>query len=178
MILTGPEIIAAVQNGEILINPFEINSVNPNSIDLKLGNVLIEYLDKIIDPSLAPSTRTIPIPETGYLLNSGEFRLGSSHEIVGSNKYVPIIHGKSGIARAGLFVHVTADLIDIGSVGNLTFQLFATLPIRIYKGMAIAQISFWRTLGEVSLYTGKYQGSTGPQPSKAYQDEFWTKERN
>ena len=70
----------------------------------------------------------------------------------------------------GLFVHVTADLIDIGSHGVTTFQLYATLPVRIYVDMLIAQVSFWKPLGDIELYKGKYQNSTGPQPSMTYKD--------
>ena len=63
-----------------------------------------------------------------------------------------------------------ADLIDIGSHGVTTFQLYATLPVRIYVDMLIAQVSFWKPLGDIELYKGKYQNSTGPQPSMTYKD--------
>lgn len=99
------------------------------------------------------------------------FRLGSSCERIGSNSYVPIVHARSGIARLGLFVHVTADLIDIGSIGVITFQFYATLPVKVYPGMKIAQVSFWQPKGEIVLYTGKYQNSTGPRASLSYLDK-------
>jgi dCTP deaminase len=61
-------------------------------------------------------------------------------------------------------------LIDIGSHGVTTFQLYATLPVRLYRGMLIAQVSFWVPDGEIKLYKGKYQGSEGPKPSLTYKD--------
>jgi dCTP deaminase len=70
----------------------------------------------------------------------------------------------------GLFVHCTADLIDIGSFGNVTFQLYSTLPIKVYPGMLIGQVTFWVPSGDINLYSGKYQGSEGPQASKSYID--------
>lgn len=83
---------------------------------------------------------------------------------------MPIIRARSSIARLGLFVHVTADLIDLGSFGQLTLQLHAVQPVRIYPGMLIGQVTFWEATGERVLYDGKYQHSRGPQPSKAHLD--------
>jgi dCTP deaminase len=129
---------------------------------------LIIYTSKIIDPKKKPSFKTIKIPKNGLILEAGTFVLGHSNERIGSDFYVPIIHGKSGTARMGLFVHVTADLIDIGSHGMTTFQLYATLPVRVYAGMLIGQVSFWVPYGDIVLYKGKYQNSIGPQSSQLY----------
>jgi dCTP deaminase len=70
----------------------------------------------------------------------------------------------------GLFVHVTADLIDIGSHNQWTLQLHAVQPLRIFTNMLIGQVTFWAVQGEISLYEGKYQGSMGPRPSEIYRD--------
>lgn len=171
MILTGNEITKQHSMLRIDIQPFDINHVTTNSYDLTLGDSLVYYTDSILDPKKENNYSIIKIPEEGYLLERGSFYLGSSQEIIGSDFYVPIIHAKSGIARLGLFVHVTADLIDIGSHGNITFQLHATLPVRIYKGMKIGQVTFWKPEGEIELYSGKYQNSIGPQTSKSYKDQ-------
>lgn len=170
MILTGKKIQEEVKNKKIEIDPFFENRVTTNSYDLSLGNTIIRYTSKVIDPKVEPEYEEITIPEEGLVLNAGDFVLGHSFERIGSDFYVPLIHGKSGTARMGLFVHVTADLIDIGSHGVSTLQLYATLPVRIYKGMLIAQVSFWVPDGEIKLYEGKYQGSKGPRPSMTYKD--------
>jgi dCTP deaminase len=125
MILTGPEILEAVQKGDIVFSPLRESQVNPNSIDVHLDAELISYVDEVIDPAVENATNRVVMPDAGYLLNAHNFILGSSIEIVGSTKYVPIIHGKSGIARAGLFIHISAGLVDLGSIGNLTFQMAA-----------------------------------------------------
>jgi len=169
MILTGKKIIEEVEGGKIEISPFKKERVTTNSYDLSLGDVVIKYTSKIIDPKLKPSYEEIKIPENGLVLEAGDFVLGYSNERIGSDFYVPIVHGKSGVARMGLFVHVTADLIDIGSHGNITLQLFATLPVRLYPNMLIAQLSFWVSTGKIILYSGKYQNSKGAQVSKSWQ---------
>ena len=170
MILTGKKIREEVDSGRVRIVPFEERHLTTNSYDLALGNTYLTYGDEILDPRVKPKSELGRIPQSGLQMSPGDFLLGESHERIGSDFYVPKIHAKSGIARLGLFVHITADLIDIGSYGKTTFQLHATLPVVLYPGMLIAQVTFWRPEGGISLYTGKYQGSDGPQPSKTYLD--------
>jgi dCTP deaminase len=170
MILTGNKIKKEVDHKRIIITPFFEGRITTNSYDLSLGKTIIRYKADVIDPRTPTKYEEIEIPEDGLLLDRGDFVLGHSEERLGSDFYVPIIHGKSGTARMGLFVHVTADLIDIGSHGVSTFQLYATLPVRIYPGMLIAQVSFWKPFGDIELYKGKYQNSVGPQPSMTYKD--------
>lgn len=98
----------------------------------------------------------------------GDFVLGESVEVIGSSKFVPIIHGKFGVARKGLFVHITADLFDLGYIGKATFQLYATQRIRLYCNSKISQVSFWNTTGKITLYSGKYQNGSGPQVSQIH----------
>ncbi len=170
MILTGKKIIEEIEASRIEITPFDRRKVTTNSYDLSLGVTLLRYTGDVIDPKHENPYDEIIIPDEGFLLKPGDFFLGHSNERIGSDFYVPIIHGKSGTARMGLFVHVTADLIDIGSHGVSTFQLYSTLPVRVYPNMEIAQVSFWKPLGEIILYKGKYQNSMGPRPSLMFKD--------
>lgn len=170
MILTGEEIKKQVKKGNIKINPFKLNNITTNSYDLTLGEYYLVYTDKILDPAKENKYKIRKIPKNGLLLRKGDFILGHSKEIIGSKKFVPLIHAKSGIARLGLFVHITADIIDIGSIGNTTFQLYATRDIRLYSGMLIGQVSFWVPKGKIILYNGKYQNSLGPKASQIHKD--------
>jgi len=170
MILTGNEIRRQVKKGNIVIEPFDEKKITTNSYDLTLGDKYIVYKEKILDPAKPSRYFIKKIPKKGLKLKAGSFILGHSKEIIGSKKFVPIIHAKSSIARMGLFIHITADLIDIGSIGNVTFQLYATLPIKIYPEMQIGQASFWVPKGKIQLYEGKYQGSRGPRASEGYRD--------
>lgn len=170
MILTGKEIEKQVKKRNIIIEPFKPKNITTNSYDLTLGDSYIVYTGKILDPAKENEYKIKKIPKTGIILKRGDFILGHSKETIGSTKFVPIIHAKSGIARLGLFVHITADLIDIGSIGNTTFQLYATKKIKLYPGMQIAQVSFWATKGKIILYKGKYQNSIGPKASQIHKD--------
>jgi dCTP deaminase len=170
MILTGPEIFRQYRNHKIRIVPFESTKLTTNSYDLTLGTSFIRYREGIIDPRKPNAYVAFDVGGEGLQMDQGDFILGHSMEVVGSNHYVPMIHGKSGIARLGLFVHVTADIIDIGFHGHITFQLHSTLPVLLYPGMTIAQVSFWKPRGQISLYGGKYQASKGPRPSESYKD--------
>ncbi|WP_030491259.1 dCTP deaminase [Micromonospora chokoriensis] len=170
MILTGTEIGSQWESGAIRISDFDPSRITTNSYDLLLGRRIIRYTGEILDPRVNNEYEMVEIPDDGLTLQSGDFVLGETHEMIGSDHNVPLIHAKSGTARLGLFVHVTADLIDIGSYGRSTLQLFATLPVRIYHLMPIAQVTFWKPVGEITLYSGKYAGSTGPMPSLSYRD--------
>lgn len=170
MILTGNKIKEEIKEKRIIISPFDERRVTTNSYDLCLAPKILRYTSPILDPKIEQPFEEIEISKKGLQMNAGEFRLAASIEIVGSNHFVPIIHAKSSLARMGLFVHCTADLVDIGSVGNITFQLFASLPIILYPEMLIGQVSFWVPLGDITLYKGKYQNSSGPQPSKSWME--------
>lgn len=71
-----------------------------------------------------------------------------------------MLHAKSGTTRKELFVHVTADLIDIGSFGKLTLQLYATLPVKIYPNMLIGQVTFWKPEGKIELFKASTKEAT------------------
>lgn len=162
MILTGPEIHRCVFRGTITIDPFREDRLNPNSYNLSLQDKLLRYREYRLDAGGLNPTVEINIPKSGLVLDPGILYLGAAIEYVGSDHYVPIIRGRSGTARLGLFVHVTADLIDQGSFNNLNFQLHAVQPLRIYPGEVLAQVTFWVPQGERVLYAGKYGNSRGP----------------
>ena len=170
MILTGSEIVKQWNAGRIRITPFHQDQVNPNSYDFRLGSKLKTYADEELDPKRYNSVIEHVIPSEGIVLRPGKIYLGHTVETMGSDHYVPIIRAKSSIARLGLFIHVTADLIDIGSYNQWTLQLNPVQPIKLYPNMLIGQVTFWVVKGEIDLYAGKYQGSTGPMESQSYRD--------
>jgi dCTP deaminase len=170
MILTGSEINKEVKNRRIVINPFCLEQLNPNSYNFRLGHKLLIYKNHILDPKKNNKTITIEIPKSGFILYPNMLYLGHTIEVMGSKHYVPIIRGRSSTGRLGLFVHITADLIDIGSINQWTLQMFAVQPVLVYPGMLIGQVTFWQTKGNIILYRGKYQGSKGPKKSLVYRD--------
>lgn len=170
MILSGIKIAEEVRNGAIDIYPFNQENINPNSYNYSLGDYLEVYEDEILDPKKNMTTRRIDIPDDGIVLMPNRLYLGYTVERFGSNIYVPTITGRSSTGRIGLFVQITSELVDIGFHGNLTLQLHATQPVKVYKGMKIGQVMFWRVFGDVDLYHGKYQNSVGPAKSQIYRD--------
>jgi dCTP deaminase len=170
MILTGSEILKNTENNKIVISPFNFSQLNPNSYNFTLGNKLIVYNNYILDAKKDNEARDVIIPDTGITLATGTVYLGHTQEVIGSDYFVPIIRGRSSIGRLGLFINITADLIDIGSVNQLTLQLNAVQPVTIYPGMQIGQVTFWKPLGEIRKYNGRYIGSNGPVTSKMYLD--------
>lgn len=170
MILTGSLIEKECLAGRITIDPFNSSSIQPNSYDFELGSTIVVYKDRVLDARLNNAIEKIEMDESGLTLYPGQIYLGHTKEIMGSKQYVPIIRARSSVARLGLFVHVTADLIDIGSINQWTLQLNPVQPVRVYPGMRIGQVTFWTVKGAINLYQGKYQNSRGPQASRAYLD--------
>lgn len=170
MILTGKKIIEEVKNKKIIIDPFSLEQINPNSYNFRLGNTIKTYKKKILDVKKINEVETITIPKGGLLLMPQILYLGHTHEVMGSETYVPIIRGRSSTGRVGLFIHITADLIDIGSINQWTLQMHAVQPIKVYPNMLIGQVTFWKVEGDIKLYKGKYQGSRGPMESQIHKD--------
>jgi dCTP deaminase len=170
MILTGPQIEAAVKKGEIIIHPFRKRQLAPNSYDFRLGNRCCVYEEAVLDAAKDNPSRTFVIPKTGFVLKPDRVYLINTEETMGSERYVPIIRGRSSTGRLGIFIDITADLIDLGSINQWTLQLHAVHPVRIYPGMLIGQVTFWRTYGRRLLYSGKYAQIKSPVPSLAHKD--------
>lgn len=170
MILSGNSIEKGVKNNKIKIIPFNKSQINPNSYNYRLGDYLKIYDEKILDSKRILKTKIIEIPDSGIVLYPNKIYLGFTNEIIGSDNYVPIITGRSSTGRLGLFVHITSDLVDIGFRGRLTLQLHATQPVKVYKGMEIGQVMFWKICGKIKLYQGKYQNSNCPRETEIWRD--------
>ncbi|QVJ03513.1 dCTP deaminase (plasmid) [Nocardiopsis eucommiae] len=170
MILTGAEIKREHASGRIRIEPFNVKNVQPNSYDFHLGDTVLTYKDVELDVHKENETEETLIPKDGLLLTPNKIYLASSREVIGSDHYAPTFGSKSGAARTGIFSHLSCGLVDIGSHGRLTLQLHVVQPVKIYPGMRIAQVIFWKPQGEITLYDGKYQGAEGPQASRIHRD--------
>ncbi len=157
MILTGSQIIKEVSQGSIHIDPFDVKLVNPNSYNYRLNDYLFEIEDPITDPRQEQHIRKIQIPKTGYTLEPGQFYLGSTYEIIGSDFFVPSLIGRSSLGRLGLFLQITADLGHIGTLHNWTLELTVVQPLIVYPFMRIGQVSFWVTEGLTLLEDRKYR---------------------
>jgi len=185
MVLSDRDIRAEIEAGRIIIDPFEPDAVQPSSIDLHLDrrfrvfrNSRYPYIDvRAEQPEL---TELVEIgDEDPFILHPGEFVLGSTLERVGlPDDLVARLEGKSSLGRLGLLIHSTAGYVDPGWDGNLTLELsnVANLPITLYDGMKIGQISFQRLSSPVEVAYGdarlgsRYRGQRDPTASLYHRD--------
>jgi len=170
MILTGSEIRKEVLNNKIHIFPFEDTNINPNSYNFRLGSMLKIYKSKILDPAILMEFEEIIIPKEGYVLQPQQLYLGHTIEEMGSDFFVPTMQARSSIGRLGLYIYLNSGLGDLGFKKQWTLELHAIHPLRIYSGMKIGQMLFWKPLGEIKLYQGKYKDSKGPEISQIWKD--------
>ena len=171
MILSGKEIKKQVKEGSIAIDPFTDEQINPNSYNLRLHPDLLIYDNDILDMREKNSASPLVIPEGGLLLEPHKLYLGRTVERTSTDKYVPMLEGRSSVGRLGLFIHITAGFGDIGFDGFWTLEIFCVQPIRIYSGLEICQIFYHTIDGDFDLYRSKkYQSNKGVQPSMLYKD--------
>jgi len=170
LILSGRE-IKNKMGKEIVIEPFSEKQLNPNSYNLKLHNELLVYDEEVLDMKKKNKVKRIVIPEEGLVLEPNKLYLGRTVEYTETDKYVPMLEGRSSVGRLGLFIHVTAGFGDVGFKGFWTLEIFCVQPIKIYPGVEICQIYYHSVEGEYDKYSsGKYQKNEGVQPSLLYKD--------
>lgn len=183
-ILSGPEIFRQIQNGDIEIDPFDGRLINPASVDLRLGRLIRKYINKttVINP-LYGNTAKLPLDskeeietalfemnDVGFVLEPGELYLMHTAERIFTNRFVPILDGKSSIGRLGICVHLTAGYGDPGFNGQYTLEVTTVYQVRVYPGMRFCQMRFHSIEGEVQQYVGNYTGAAamGPVASKCW----------
>ena len=185
MILSDRSIREQLDQGRIQIEPLHAGCVQPSSVDLHLFDEFLVFRNSrrpFIDvrESQSDLTELIRVSDNeAFILHPGEFVLGSTSEVVGiPDDLVGRLDGKSSLGRCGLMIHSTAGYVDPGFVGRLTLELsnVANLPIALYPGMRIAQISFSRMTtpaehpyGDPALGS-KYQGQMGPRASELHRE--------
>jgi rifampicin phosphotransferase len=170
MILTGSEINRQVLRGKIHISPFVRENLNPNSYNFRLGNKLKIYKSKILDPAKENKFEEVEIPEGGFVLKPGKLYLGHTIEEMGSDFFVPTMQARSSIGRLGLYIYLNSGLGDIGFKKQWTLELHTIHKLRVYPGMKIGQMLFWKPKGTIILYDGKYKNSVGPETSQIWKD--------
>ena len=184
MILSDRSIREALAAGRIVVDPFDEACLQPSSIDVKVSHlfrVFRNHSTAIIDvkKELVDLTELVEMSNgEAFVLHPGEFVLGSTLERVAiANDLVARVEGKSSLGRLGLLIHSTAGFIDAGFDGHITLELsnVANLPITIYPGMKIGQVSFMTMTTPADKPYGsgargsKYQGQRGPTPSRYFE---------
>ena len=168
-LLTGPEIEAQVASGAIYVDPFIPDNVGPNSLDLRLYPELKVYTlpEGHLDADASNPTRVIEMDADGsYLLQPGLLYLGRTVETIGSERYVPIVEGRSSLGRLGCQVHMTAGVGDLGFRGTITLEIAVLHPLKLRPMTRICQALWVSVQGTPRLYQGRYQGQVAPTASR------------
>ena len=237
--LTGDEIERQIRKGNIIIDPFDPDHINPNSYNLCLhpqiliysrnGDRSCELPTGEIDPvkdfinreharldiekkeeyiplrKLSPNatisasmstflsverfnearlsdldlhpidmmekneTISFNIPETGYVLRPGVLYIGRTEERTFTEKYIPMLDGRSSGGRLGISVHICAGFGDVGFDGTWTLEITVVEPVIVYPHTQIAQVSYFKPCGKIGRkYEGRYFGQIDATASRFY----------
>ena len=183
MLLSDRDIRAEIDGGRVVLDPWDAAMVQPSSVDVRLDKffrLFDNHKYPVIDPAADQPdlTRLIEVePDEGFVLHPGEFVLGSTLETVTlPDDLAARVEGKSSLGRLGLLTHATAGFVDPGFSGHVTLELsnVATLPIRLWPGMKIGQLCFFRLSSPAehpygsAAYGSHYQGQRGPTASRSF----------
>jgi dCTP deaminase len=185
VLLSDRDILAEIDKRRVLLEPFDPGMVQPSSVDLRLDR-LFRVFENHRYPHIDPAedqpelTRLVePEDDEPFILHPGEFVLGSTYEVITlPDDIAARLEGKSSLGRLGLLTHSTAGFIDPGFSGHVTLELsnVATLPIKLWPGMKIGQLCFFRLSSPAEhpygsdRYGSRYQGQRGPTPSRSAQN--------
>ncbi|MCX8028418.1 MAG: dCTP deaminase [Brevinematales bacterium] len=171
MILTSKKILEEIKKGNIIIEPFDEKYLNPNSYNLRLHNELLVLTDEKLDMRKPSNYQKVIIPEEGLLLEPGNLYLGRTFEYTITKNFVPMIEGRSSIARLGISIHATAGFGDVGFEGYWTLEISVIKPVVVYPFVEICQIYYCEVTGEIDkVYRGKYSQSKDIIISKIYEE--------
>ena len=185
VLLSDRDIRAEIDGGRVRLQPYDEAMVQPSSIDVRLDKffrLFDNHKYAFIDPAedQPDLTRLIEVErDEPFILHPGEFVLGSSFEVVTlPDDLAARLEGKSSLGRLGLLTHSTAGFVDPGFSGHVTLELsnVATLPIKLWPGMKVGQLCFFRLSSPVenvygsAKYGSHYQGQRGPTASKSFEN--------
>jgi dCTP deaminase len=183
VLLSDRDIRVEIDKGRVVLEPFDPAFVQPSSVDVRMDRyfrVFENHRYPHIDPAEEQPDLTRMVEcENGepFILHPGEFVLGSTFEqITLPDDIAARLEGKSSLGRLGLLTHSTAGWIDPGFSGHVTLELsnVATLPIKLWSGMKIGQLCFFRLSSPAEHPYGsdrvgsRYQGQRGPTPSRSF----------
>jgi dCTP deaminase len=162
MILVDWQISDRIKHGHIFVDPFDPDLIQPNSLDIRLGDHFVWYLsgDAVIDPydHASVCAQTESVTAASLVLDPGQFVLAETMEIIGlPDNIVASIEGKSSIARLGVELHQTGGWIDAGFRGSITLEMCNVnhRPVKLYAGMPIGQLVFYPTERAFAPYNVK-----------------------
>ncbi len=178
MILADSQILAQIDSGDIVIEPYDRECLGTNSYDVRLSKHLATYKNRVLDARAHNEIEHFEIPEEGFVLEPQINYLGSTVEYTESHKSVPFLEGKSSVGRLGMDIHATAGKGDVGFCNHWTLEISVKQPVRVYEGMPVGQLIYFQVEGEVLVPYGdkdsaKYNKRTPlPVESMMFRNKF------
>ncbi|RMF24140.1 MAG: dCTP deaminase [Bacteroidetes bacterium] len=174
MILSDQKILEGLEKGEIVIEPFRRECLGTNSYDVHLGKYLAIYKDHILDARRHNEIELIEIPPEGFVLHPNTLYLGVTEEYTETHNAVPFLEGKSSVGRLGIDIHATAGKGDVGFCNTWTLEISCTHPVRVYAGMPIGQLIYFRVEGQIlNYYNRKPNAKYTRRTDKPVESMLW-----
>ena len=174
MILTDLAILKAMEEGDILVEPYNRNCLGTNSYDVHLSKYLACYIDDVIDAKKHNQVEHFEIADDGIVLLPGKTYLGSTLEYTETRSFVPFLEGKSSVGRLGIDIHATAGKGDVGFCNHWTLEISVSQPVRVYAGMPIGQLIYFKVEGEVEVdYQSKSSAKYNQRTPKPMESMMW-----
>ncbi|AHJ98325.1 dCTP deaminase [Hymenobacter swuensis] len=174
MILTDQQILAEIERGTILIEPYDRSCLGTNSYDVHLGRYLATYRDAVLDARKHNEIDVFEIPEEGFVLQPGTLYLGVTDEYTETHAHVPFLEGKSSVGRLGIDIHATAGKGDIGFCNTWTLEISVSMPVRVYYNMPVGQLIYFTVQGDVeNFYNRKPNAKYNERTTKPVESMMW-----
>lgn len=174
MILSDQTLSKMIESGELGVTPLTESSIQPASIDCRLGNHFLVVEDRQMQTiDLNSEIIYREIEDDSITIPPHSFLLATTLETVKlPDDLTAFVEGRSSIGRIGLFIQ-NAGWVDPGFEGQITLELYNanSLPIRLEAGRRICQLVFCK-MDQIatSPYRGKYQGQRRATGSQVFKD--------
>jgi dCTP deaminase len=174
MIFTDKKILESIDTGDIVIEPFRPECLGTNSYDVHLGKWLAVYTDSVLDARAHNKIEYFEIPTEGYVLKPGTLYLGVTEEYTETHNSVPFLEGKSSTGRLGIDIHATAGKGDVGFCNHWTLEISVAMPVRVYVGMPIGQLIYFKVDGDINnFYNKKPNAKYNQRSDKPVESMMW-----
>lgn len=174
MILSDKRILAEIEKGAIIIEPFDITCLGTNSYDVHLGKYLATYKNRVLDAKAHNEIDHFEIPKDGFVLQPGTLYLGVTLEYTETHCHVPFLEGKSSTGRLGIDIHATAGKGDVGFCNTWTLEISCSQPVKIYAGMPIGQLIYFVVEGEIeTMYNSKGNAKYNNKTTRPVESMMW-----
>ena len=174
MILTDEQILAEMERGTIVIEPYDRSCLGTNSYDVHLGRYLATYRDRVLDARKHNEIEVFEIPAEGFVLEQNTLYLGGTEEYTETHAHVPFLEGKSSVGRLGIDIHATAGKGDVGFCNYWTLEISVSMPVRVYYGMPVGQLIYFGLQGDVqTFYNRKLSAKYNERSDRPVESMMW-----